>query len=92
MGVCSPSVVVDSCLLTANFNDLWMYNITSDVWTWLSGNSTTNVPGVYGTKGVPSVNNYPGSRYAHSMIIHPSMNCLFLFGGHNGGLLHVNSV
>ena len=50
-------------------------------WSWISGNSTADVNGVYGTKSVPSVNNFPGSRYAHSMTIHPSMDCMFVFGG-----------
>jgi hypothetical protein len=68
-----------------------MYNITSNVWTWVSGNSTIGANGVYGTKGVASVNNYPGSREAHSMVVHPSMNCLFVFGGFNGGLFAVSS-
>ena len=51
------------------------------MWTWVSGSSTTNVVGVYGTKGVPSVNNYPGSRSSHSMAFHSAMNCHFVFGG-----------
>jgi hypothetical protein len=52
------------------------------MWTWVSGNSTTDVPGVYGTHGVPSVNNFPGGRYRHPLVLHPSMNCLFVFGGY----------
>ena len=51
----------------------------------MSGNSTTTVPGVYGTKGVPSVSNYPGSRLRHSMVFHPLINCLFVFGGGGNG-------
>ena len=54
----------------------------SAMWTWVSGNSTANVFGVYGTKGVPSMNNYPGSRFRHSMVFHSSLNCLFVFAGH----------
>jgi hypothetical protein len=51
------------------------------MWTWVSGSNSVDAVGVYGTKGVPSVNNGPGSRYMHSMVFHPSMNCLFVFGG-----------
>jgi hypothetical protein len=58
-----------------------MYNITSQMWTWLSGSNTVDAVGVYGTKGVSSVNNYPGSRSGHSMVFHPSLNCIFVFGG-----------
>jgi len=28
-------------------------------WTWISGESAPNTSGVYGTQGVPSVNNHP---------------------------------
>jgi hypothetical protein len=62
-------------------NDLWMYNISSNAWTWVSGSNTADVVGVYGTKGISSVNNYPGGRYMHSMDLHISRNCLFVFGG-----------
>jgi len=48
----------------------------------VSGGNTVNTYGVYGTKGVASVNNYPGSRYMHPMVFHPSLNCLFVFGGY----------
>jgi hypothetical protein len=54
------------------------------MWTWVSGNSSAGVFGVYGTKGGPSVNNFPGSRFGHSLVFHPSMNCLFVFGGYGG--------
>ena len=54
----------------------------SAMWTWVSGNSTANDVGIYGTKGVPSFNNYPGSRSDNSMVFHPSMYCLFVFGGY----------
>ena len=62
-------------------NDLWMFDITSRIWTWVSGSDTVDAAGVYGTKGVPSVNNYHGGREHHSMIFHSSLNCLFAFGG-----------
>ena len=68
-------------LIKGLLNDLWMFNITTQMWTWVTGNSTRNVAGVYGAKGVPSVTNYPGGRERHSMVFHPSLNCLFVFGG-----------
>ena len=43
-------------------NDLWKYNPSSGVWTWMGGNKTTNNSGRYGSKGIPSVNNLPGAR------------------------------
>ena len=62
-------------------NDLWMFNISSTEWAWLSGNETANAVGVYGTKGIPSINNYPGRRIGHSMAIDSTKNCLYVFGG-----------
>jgi hypothetical protein len=59
-----------------------MYNIPSNQWVWLSGSNTVNVAGVYGIKGVPSVNNYPGGRRVHSMALHPTLNCIYVFGGY----------
>ncbi len=32
-------------------------------WTWISGDSMPNAPGVYGTQGVPSINNHPPAVY-----------------------------
>jgi N-acetylneuraminic acid mutarotase len=40
-------------------NDLWKYDPSTNLWTWVSGDNTHNQPGVYGTKGVPSPNNQP---------------------------------
>jgi hypothetical protein len=52
-------------------NDLWSYNPTTGMVTWISGSylSTGNIEtltkGVYGTKGTPSTSNTPGGRYGH---------------------------
>jgi gliding motility-associated-like protein len=43
-----------------NFNDLWKYNPTINEWTWVKGPQLgTNLSGIYGTQGVPSVLNNP---------------------------------
>src|ERR1044071_1490751 len=43
-------------------NDLWKYNISSNMWTWMSGDSIVNSSGHYGIKGVPSVSNVPNAK------------------------------
>jgi hypothetical protein len=53
----------------------------NSAWSWFSGNTTLNVPGVYGSKGIPSPNNYPGGRDAHSMVFDAVRNCIYVFGG-----------
>lgn len=60
-------------------NDLWRFNQTSKEWTWLSGNDTYNVPGVYGTQGEFHPSNSPGSRTESAMVCTES--AIFLYGG-----------
>jgi N-acetylneuraminic acid mutarotase len=61
-------------------NDLWKYNISSNQWTWMSGDSTINPPGIYGTKGVTSPSNKPGGRNEGYNWIDNGGN-LWLYGG-----------
>ena len=49
-------------------------------WTWISGNSTINIGGVYGNQGVPSPKNYPGARYTSAGGI-DSSGSFWIFGG-----------
>ena len=43
-------------------NDLWKFNPSSHLWTWMGGSRSTNSIGNYNSIGVPSVNNFPGAR------------------------------
>ncbi|MCH7490236.1 MAG: Ig-like domain-containing protein [Gemmatimonadetes bacterium] len=52
-------------------------------WTWVSGSTSINQPGVYGTQGVASGSNTPGARSGAASWIDASGN-LWLFGG--GGI------
>lgn len=45
---------------TGFLNDLWKFDGTA--WTWVSGSSQRERPGVYGTKGVAAADNVPGAR------------------------------
>jgi N-acetylneuraminic acid mutarotase len=72
----------------AVFNDLWSYNPTSGLWTWVSGSNTPNAAGVYGTLGTAAVGNAPGARAGGSGWLDANGN-LWLFGGlglNQGGL------
>ena len=62
-------------------NDLWSYSIDSQNWTWVSGSSSFNQPGEYGTKGVSSSTNYPGARYGSVSWFDSLNQTLWLFGG-----------
>jgi hypothetical protein len=61
-------------------NDLWEFSPSGKTWTWISGSNTGNAFGVYGTKGVASNANVPGSRSSAVSWIDGGGN-LWLFGG-----------
>ncbi|MBA4239429.1 MAG: hypothetical protein C0448_01795 [Sphingobacteriaceae bacterium] len=69
---------------SASHNDLWRYDMNLDEWVWLSGSSSNNQAGAYGTLGVASVTNNPGSRYG-SASWSDSNGDLWLFGGYGYG-------
>ncbi|MEO8147657.1 MAG: kelch repeat-containing protein [Bacteroidia bacterium] len=72
-------------------NDLWRYNIASNIWTWMNGDSVTGQPPVYGTLGMPGPNNTPGARAETSVTWVDSNNNFWLFGG-IGGFGHFNDL
>lgn len=67
--------------------DLWRYNIQTNMWTFMSGSSATGGAAVYGTIGVESASNTPGSRAVYARGVENG-NYLYLFGGflQSGGL------
>ncbi len=61
-------------------NDLWMYNIAANRWTWRKGSKLRDQQGIYGTKGTPASGNSPGGRgYASCWTDHQGN--FWLFGG-----------
>lgn len=63
-------------------NDLRSFNLTSTQWTWLSGSTTSNQRGTYGTGGTPSRENIVGARCEHPLAISPFTGNLLIFGGY----------
>ena len=61
-------------------NDLWKYDPSSNNWTWMKGNNTTEQYSVYGTQGTANAANKPGAAYA-SVSWSDDNNNLWLFGG-----------
>ena len=61
-------------------NDLWKFNPSSHLWTWIGGNRSTNSTGNYNSKGTPSVNNIPGARQ-NAVGWTDSQGNFWLFGG-----------
>jgi N-acetylneuraminic acid mutarotase len=65
---------------TSAFNDLWKFDPTTLLWTWVSGSSGEGQAGVYGTRGVPAGSNVPGARIPNASWTDTAGN-LWLFGG-----------
>ncbi len=67
-------------------NDLWTYNITSGLWTWMSGSNFSGAYGVYGVLGVGNANTIPGAR-EHRVPLSwtSSSGSLLMFGGDGDG-------
>jgi N-acetylneuraminic acid mutarotase len=61
-------------------NDLWKYNISTNQWTWVSGDNTVNNLSNYGTIGIASATNKPGGRDGGSMWLDTTGN-IWVFGG-----------
>ncbi|MEO5673748.1 MAG: kelch repeat-containing protein [Chitinophagales bacterium] len=62
-------------------DDLWKYDILNNEWTWVKGSSSGSIAPVYGTKGIPSITNTPGSRYIYAKWKDAQDN-FWLFGGY----------
>jgi len=71
---------LDSVGTSGDLNDLWEFNPSSGQWTWITGASTVNASGVYGTKGAATAGSVPGARYAATSWIDSAGN-LWLMGG-----------
>ena len=63
-----------------SMNDLWRYNITTNQWTWMNGDSTLSKPGIYGTINVSGSENSPGSRWVFAKW-QSEADYFYLFGG-----------
>ncbi len=66
------------------FNDLWMYDISSNIWTWMKGTNTPADSGHWGTKGVPNITNIPYARIETDASWTDNSGDFWLFGG--GGM------
>lgn len=74
----------DSSESPDELNDLWRFNLNTKLWTWVSGNDTTNQPGSYGELGVPSTSYCPSARDSGVAWV-DSAGVLWLFGGYGFG-------
>ncbi|MCX6126649.1 MAG: hypothetical protein NTV34_18100 [Proteobacteria bacterium] len=61
-------------------SDLWKFDLASQMWTWVSGSSSGNAQGDFGTKGVTAATNSPPNRYVAFSWTDQAGN-FWLFGG-----------
>ncbi|MEO5569735.1 MAG: kelch repeat-containing protein [Bacteroidia bacterium] len=66
------------------FNDFWKYNINSNNWAWMGGDSSGNAISIYGTKCLPSFNNMPGARFENRAEWKDQSGNFWFFGGGDG--------
>jgi N-acetylneuraminic acid mutarotase len=82
----------DSTGTFGGLNDVWKFDPTTRLWTWMAGANTVTKTAVYGTLGTASVANTPGPRSMSASWTDGNGN-LWLFGGDgydanaNGGYL-----
>jgi hypothetical protein len=68
-------------------NDLWKYDISTNHWTWVNGDTTVDNQDVHTIKGVAAEINKPGGRSNSQYWVDKSGDlCLF------GGVMYVASV
>lgn len=65
--------------LHKEYNDLWNYDLGTNLWTWVNGPSVPWDQGNYGMLGVPSPSNRPHCRWTHSRW--QDEKYFYLFGG-----------
>ena len=66
--------------IPGRLNDLFMYNISTNEWSWEHGLPMTNSNGNYGVQTVPAPFNMPGARYYNTWW-HQTNGNFWLFGG-----------
>ncbi len=71
---------------TDTYNDLWKYDPVTNLFTWVSGNNVPNTNGNYGTKCIPSVNNYPSARYENRAVTKDHCGNFWMFSGVGGSV------
>jgi 3D (Asp-Asp-Asp) domain-containing protein len=74
-------------------NDLWMYDIAANEWTWVGGPAVADDPGSAGAQGVAAPGNLPSSRVG-AMAWSDGAGHFWLYGGNipGGGGLTANDL
>jgi hypothetical protein len=75
---------VDRFGIGPELHDLWRFDPATREWTWMAGSDryegSSSMSGVYGTKGMATTANWPGTRYRSVSWVDPGGD-FWLFGG-----------
>lgn len=69
-------------LIVGDLNDLWTFDLTTNLWSWLGGSISRNPIGSYVSLGVPAAENIAGALYGHSMTFDSVSRVLYVMGGY----------
>ena len=72
------------------YNDVWKYNTTTNNWTWIAGDSTTDAAGAYLLQCSANGLNEPMARFENRTS--PMGNCNSVFLSFGGYILHNQSI
>ena len=65
-------------------NDLWEFDVNTQLWGWLNGTTVLSGSGIFGTQGVPAAANHPPGIGAYAKW-KDSNGDFWFFGGYNLG-------
>jgi hypothetical protein len=73
----------------SNRNDLWRYKPAANQWTWISGDSTVDMPSIYGMMGIAAPANKPGAGkgLSHGRTLVETYGCLVVIRTYTTGIL-----
>lgn len=72
---------ISNGVLKTGRNDMWRYDIYTNLWTWMSGDTILNVPPQPGITGVFAPANTPGGRMSYCSW-QDKAGMFWFFGGH----------
>ncbi len=66
----------------SEYNTIWKYNISTNMWSWIGGSDQPNINGVYNAMGQENALNTPSARYG-SCSFKDQQGNIFIYGGYH---------
>lgn len=71
------------------YSDVWKYDMSTNNWTWMNGNSTYDNNGLYLNRCTSNNGNKPSSRFYNEVCWVDSCGNLIMFGGGRGSSFNI---